>query len=42
MELVPVRPVVATIATVFRNGNVLLVRRANPPDVGKWAFPEEK
>lgn len=35
MELAPVRPVVATIATVFRDGNVLLVRRANPPDVGK-------
>jgi len=26
------RPVVATIAAVFRNGQVLLVRRANPPE----------
>ena len=42
MELVPVRPIVATIATVFRDGNVLLVRRANPPDVGKWGFPGGK
>lgn len=42
MELAPVRPVVATIATVFRDGNVLLVRRANPPDVGKWGFPGGK
>lgn len=42
MELIPVRPVVATIATVFRDGNVLLVRRANPPDVGKWGFPGGK
>jgi 8-oxo-dGTP diphosphatase len=42
MELAPVRPVVATIATVFKDGNVLLVRRANPPDVGKWGFPGGK
>lgn len=26
MEFIPVRPVVATIATVFRDGNVLLER----------------
>lgn len=36
------RPIVATIETVFRNGHVLLVRRANPPDVGKWGFPGGK
>lgn len=36
------RPIVATIATVFRDGRVLLVRRANPPDVGKWGFPGGK
>lgn len=36
------RPIVATIATVFRNGHVLLVRRANPPDVGRWGFPGGK
>lgn len=36
------RPVVATIAAVFRNGQVLLVRRANPPDAGRWGFPGGK
>ncbi|WP_240989610.1 NUDIX hydrolase [Salipiger mangrovisoli] len=42
MNPVPVRPVVATIATVFKDGHVLLVRRANPPDAGKWGFPGGK
>lgn len=42
IELAPVRPVVATIAIVFKHGNVLLVRRANPPDAGKWGFPGGK
>ncbi|MGP3698962.1 NUDIX hydrolase [Rhodobacter sp. NSM] len=36
------RPIVATIATVFKDGHVLLVRRANPPDAGKWGFPGGK
>ncbi len=36
------RPLVATIAAVFREGEVLLVRRANPPDVGRWGFPGGK
>tara|TARA_R110000787_G_scaffold281671_2_gene393136 strand:- start:13084 stop:13377 length:294 start_codon:yes stop_codon:yes gene_type:complete len=36
------RPVVATITAVFRNGQVLLVRRANPPDSGRWGFPGGK
>jgi 8-oxo-dGTP diphosphatase len=36
------RPVVAAIATVYRNGDVLLVRRANPPDIGRWGFPGGK
>lgn len=36
------RPIVATIATVFKNGQVLLVRRANPPDAGRWGFPGGK
>ncbi|MBY6034095.1 NUDIX hydrolase [Marinobacter daepoensis] len=35
-------PVVATIAVLFRNEEVLLVRRANPPDVGRWGFPGGK
>ncbi|WP_330448591.1 NUDIX domain-containing protein [Paracoccus marcusii] len=42
VKLGPVRPVVATIATVFRDDHVLLVRRANPPDAGKWGFPGGK
>ena len=42
MKLGPVRPIVATIATVFRDDHVLLVRRANPPDAGKWGFPGGK
>lgn len=36
------RPIVATIATVFRENHVLLVRRANPPDAGRWGFPGGK
>ncbi|OSQ41811.1 NUDIX hydrolase [Thalassospira sp. MCCC 1A01428] len=36
------RPIAATIAVVIRNDQVLLVRRANPPDAGKWGFPGGK
>jgi mutator protein MutT len=36
------RPIAATIAVVIRNEQVLLVRRANPPDAGKWGFPGGK
>lgn len=36
------RPIAATIAIVIRAGSVLLVRRANPPDVGRWGFPGGK
>ncbi|TCK09120.1 NUDIX hydrolase [Marinobacterium mangrovicola] len=36
------RPVVAVIAVVIREGEVLLVRRANPPDAGLWGFPGGK
>lgn len=38
----PQRPIPATIAAVVRDGHVLLVRRANPPDAGRWAFPGGK
>jgi mutator protein MutT len=38
----PQRPIPATIAAVVRDGHVLLVRRANPPDAGCWAFPGGK
>lgn len=37
-----VRPVVAVIAVMIRNGQALLVRRANPPDAGLWGFPGGK
>lgn len=36
------QPVVETIAVFFRNDEVLLVRRANPPDAGHWGFPGGK
>lgn len=35
----PRRPGCAAIAIVVRDGRVLLVRRANPPDAGLWGFP---
>lgn len=35
----PTRPVPAVLAIVLREGQVLLVRRANPPDQGRWGFP---
>lgn len=36
------RPIPATIAAVVRDHHVLLVRRANPPDAGRWGFPGGK
>ena len=36
------RPISATIAVVIRANQVLLVRRANPPDAGRWGFPGGK
>lgn len=32
-------PVPAVLAAVVRGGRVLLVRRANAPDAGRWGFP---
>ena len=32
-------PVAAALAVVARGPDVLLIRRANPPDRGLWAFP---
>jgi ADP-ribose pyrophosphatase YjhB (NUDIX family) len=32
-------PIPAVLAVVARGGRVLLVRRANPPDQGRWGFP---
>jgi 8-oxo-dGTP diphosphatase len=39
MQLPHPRPVPAALAVLVRNEQVLLVRRANPPDAGKWGFP---
>lgn len=36
------RPVVAVIAAVVHRGRILLVKRANPPDAGRWGFPGGK
>lgn len=36
------RPVAAVLAVVIRGEEVLLVRRANPPDQGLWGFPGGK
>ncbi len=41
-SLLPQRPIPATIAAVVRDDHVLLVRRANPPDAGRWGFPGGK
>jgi len=38
----PERPIAATIAVVVRDQQVLLVRRANPPDQGMWGYPGGK
>ena len=35
-------PVPAAIAVVIRDQQVLLVKRANPPDAGYWGFPGGK
>jgi mutator protein MutT len=36
------RPVACAIAVVVRDHQVLLVSRAHPPDLGRWAFPGGK
>ncbi len=33
------QPVVGVLAVVWKDGRVLLVRRANPPQAGEWGFP---
>jgi 8-oxo-dGTP diphosphatase len=35
----PHRPIVGVLAVVMRDDRVLVVRRANPPMVGRWGFP---
>ncbi|GLK82103.1 hypothetical protein GCM10017653_01720 [Ancylobacter defluvii] len=34
-----IRPVAAVLAVVIRDERILLVRRANPPDQGRWGYP---
>jgi ADP-ribose pyrophosphatase YjhB (NUDIX family) len=36
------RPIAAVIAVVVRGERLLLVRRANRPDAGRWGFPGGK
>jgi 8-oxo-dGTP diphosphatase len=36
------RPIAAIISVVIRDCEVLLVRRANRPDAGRWGFPGGK
>lgn len=38
----PLRAVPAVIGVVLRERDVLLVRRANPPDADRWGFPGGK
>ena len=33
------RPKLAVLAVCVQEGKLLLVRRKNPPDAGKWGFP---
>jgi 8-oxo-dGTP diphosphatase len=35
-------PIPAVLAVLVRDGQTLLVRRANPPDAGLWGFPGGK
>ncbi|MDP0927817.1 NUDIX hydrolase [Paracoccus onubensis] len=35
----PLCPRLAALAVTIRDGEVLLVRRRNPPDAGLWGFP---
>ena len=35
----PDRPIVGVLAVVLRGDRALVVRRANPPLVGRWGFP---
>lgn len=37
-----IRPIPASIAVMIHENQVLLVRRANPPDAGCWGFPGGK
>ena len=32
-------PIASVLSVVVHDANVLLVRRINPPDAGKWGYP---
>lgn len=36
------RPIAATLGVVCKDGQVLMIRRRNAPDVGRWSFPGGK
>lgn len=36
------RPIAATLGVVFKGRQLLMIRRRNPPDVGRWSFPGGK
>ncbi|MGF7159663.1 mutator protein MutT [Rhodoligotrophos appendicifer] len=36
------RPIACVLGVVIRDGEILLIRRANAPDRGKWGFPGGK
>lgn len=38
-RIYPARPILAVSAAIFRNGKVLLVRRARPPALGVYTLP---
>jgi 8-oxo-dGTP diphosphatase len=38
----PLRPIVAVSALIIRDGSILLVKRANEPNKGKWSLPGGK
>jgi len=40
--MTPARPTLGVLAVVLREGEALLVRRANPPDQYLWGFPGGK
>ncbi|XOZ33840.1 NUDIX hydrolase [Halomonadaceae bacterium KBTZ08] len=42
MDMTSTAPVPATISALVDGNACLLVRRANPPDAGRWGFPGGK
>jgi 8-oxo-dGTP diphosphatase len=38
-QQIPIRPQLAVSASIFRDGRILLVRRARAPGLGLWSLP---